>query len=195
MDSSAATATKKGLRRIRSVETFAAVKLQIHSWRWEGVPFFIRAGKMLPVTCTEVFVELRRPPDIYSDAPLIPNHVRFRLSPEIAIALGTMVMDPGDEMVGRPQELLATHQPQADEMDAYERLLGEAMRGDQSLFAREDYVEQAWRIVDPILEKSTAVYEYDPGTWGPEEVNRLISPPGGWHDPVVDSRRPAVPKS
>jgi glucose-6-phosphate 1-dehydrogenase len=186
---------EKGVAKNSRVETFAAVKLQIHSWRWDGVPFFIRAGKMLPVTCTEVFVELRRPPDIYSDAPLIPNHVRFRLSPEIAIALGTMVMDPGDEMVGRPQELLATHQPQADEMDAYERLLGEAMRGDQSLFAREDSVEQAWRIVDPVLEKSTAVYEYEPGIWGPEEVNRLIAPPGGWHDPVVDSRRPAVAKS
>ena len=181
---------EKGVAKNSRVETFAAVKLQIHSWRWDGVPFFIRAGKMLPVTCTEVFVELRRPPDIYSNSPLVPNHVRFRLSPEISIALGTMVMDPGEEMVGRPQELLATHQPQADEMDAYERLLGEAMRGDQSLFAREDYVEQAWRIVDPILEKSTPIYEYDPGTWGPDDVNRLIAPPGGWHDPVLSAPRP-----
>ncbi|HXY36309.1 MAG TPA: glucose-6-phosphate dehydrogenase [Planctomycetaceae bacterium] len=181
---------EKGVAKNSRVETFAAVKLQIHSWRWDGVPFFIRAGKMLPVTCTEVFVELRRPPDIYSNSPLVPNHVRFRLSPEITIALGTMVMDPGEEMVGRPQELLATHQPQADEMDAYERLLGEAMRGDQSLFAREDYVEQAWRIVDPILEKSTPIYEYDPGTWGPDDVNRLIAPPGGWHDPVLSAPRP-----
>jgi glucose-6-phosphate 1-dehydrogenase len=98
-----------------------------------------------------------------------------------------MVMDPGDEMVGRPAELLATHHPDGDEMDAYERLLDDAMRGDPTLFAREDYVEQAWRIVDPILEKSTAVYEYEPGTWGPEEVDRLICPPGGWHDPAVKS--------
>jgi glucose-6-phosphate 1-dehydrogenase len=180
---------EKGVAKSSRVETFAAVKLEINSWRWDGVPFFIRAGKELPVTCAEVFAELRSPPDIYSDSPLVPNHVRFRLSPEISIALGTMVMDPGDEMVGRPQELLATHQPQADEMDAYERLLGEAMRGDQNLFAREDYVEQAWRIVDPVLEKSTPIYEYEPGTWGPDEVNRLIAPPGGWHDPVLNSPR------
>ncbi|HEV3300978.1 MAG TPA: glucose-6-phosphate dehydrogenase [Planctomycetaceae bacterium] len=180
---------EKGVAKSSRVETFAAIKLEINSWRWDGVPFFIRAGKQLPVTCTEVFAELRSPPDIYSDSPLVPNHVRFRLSPDITIALGTMVMDPGDEMVGRPQELLATHQPQADEMDAYERLLGEAMRGDQNLFAREDYVEQAWRIVDPVLEKSTPIYEYEPGTWGPDEVNRLIAPPGGWHDPVLNSPR------
>jgi glucose-6-phosphate 1-dehydrogenase len=180
---------EKGVAKSSRVETFAAIKLEINSWRWDGVPFFIRAGKQLPVTCAEVFAELRSPPDIYSDSPLVPNHVRFRLSPDITIALGTMVMDPGDEMVGRPQELLATHQPQADEMDAYERLLGEAMRGDQNLFAREDYVEQAWRIVDPVLEKSTPIYEYEPGTWGPDEVNRLIAPPGGWHDPVLNSPR------
>ncbi len=181
---------EKGVAKNSRVETFAAVKLQIHSWRWDGVPFFIRAGKNLPVTCTEVFAELRRPPDLYSSSATVPNHVRFRLSPDITIGLGTMVMDPGDEMVGRPAELLATHKPAGDEMDAYERLLGDAMRGDQTLFAREDYVEQAWRIVDPILEKSTPVYEYDPGTWGPDEVNRLISPPGGWHDPVLNSKRP-----
>jgi glucose-6-phosphate 1-dehydrogenase len=186
---------EKGVAKNSRVETFAAVKLQVHTWRWDGVPFFIRAGKNLPVTCTEVFAELRRPPEIYSSSCTVPNHIRFRLGPDISIALGTMVMDPGDEMVGRPVELVATHKPEGDEMDAYERLLGDAMRGDQTLFAREDYVEQAWRIVDPILEKSTALYEYDPGTWGPEEVNRLIAPPGGWHDPVINSKRPAAPKS
>jgi glucose-6-phosphate 1-dehydrogenase len=184
---------EKGVAKDSRVETFAAVKLKINSWRWDGVPFFIRAGKNLPVTCTEVFAELRRPPDIYSASPTVPNHVRFRLSPDITIALGTMVMDVGDEMVGRPTELLATHQPQADEMDAYERLLGEAMRGDQALFAREDYVEQAWRIVDPILAKSTPIYEYEPGTWGPNEVCRLIAPPGGWHDPTLNSLRSKTP--
>jgi glucose-6-phosphate 1-dehydrogenase len=186
---------EKGVAKNSRVETFAAIKLKINSWRWDGVPFFIRAGKQLPVTCTEVFAELRRPPDIYSASPTVPNHVRFRLAPDITIALGTMVMDAGDEMVGRPTELLATHQPQADEMDAYERLLGEAMRGDQALFAREDYVEQAWRIVDPILEKSTPIYEYEPGTWGPDEVSRLIAPPGGWHDPTLHtpSRKNANP--
>jgi glucose-6-phosphate 1-dehydrogenase len=180
---------EKGVAKNSRVETFAAIKLKINSWRWDGVPFYIRAGKNLPVTCTEVFAELRRPPDIYSSSPTVPNHVRFRLSPDITIALGTMVMDAGDEMVGRPQELLATHQRQADEMDAYERLLGEAMRGDQTLFAREDYVEQAWRIVDPILEKSTPIYEYEPGTWGPDEVGRLIAPLGGWHDPTLNTPR------
>ena len=176
---------EKGVARNSRVETFAAVKLRINSWRWDGVPFFIRAGKDLPVTCTEVLVELRRPPEIYTSSPTVPNHIRFRLNPDITLALGTMVMDPGEELVGRPTELLATHHPQGDEMDAYARLLGDAMRGDPTLFAREDYVEQAWRIVDPILEQSTPLYEYDAGTWGPEEVNRLIAPPGGWHDPVV----------
>jgi glucose-6-phosphate 1-dehydrogenase len=184
---------EKGVAKNSRVETFAAIKLKINSWRWDGVPFYIRAGKNLPVTCTEVFAEFRRPPDIYSASPTVPNHVRFRLAPDITIALGTMVMDAGDEMVGRPTELLATHKPQADEMDAYERLLGEAMRGDQALFAREDYVEQAWRIVDPILEKSTPIYEYEPGTWGPDEVGRLIAPPGGWHDPTLNTPRAAVP--
>jgi glucose-6-phosphate 1-dehydrogenase len=176
---------EKGVAKNSRVETFAALKLKINSWRWDGVPFYIRAGKCLPVTCTEVLVELRRPPEIYCSSPTVPNHLRFRLSPDISLALGTMVMDPGEEMVGRPTELLATHHPQGDEMDAYERLLGDAMRGDPTLFAREDYVEQAWRIVDPILEKSTPVYEYDSGTWGPDEVDRLISPPGGWHNPTV----------
>jgi len=179
---------EKGVAHNSRVETFAAVKLQINSWRWDGVPFYIRAGKCLPVTCTEVMVELRRPPDIYSASPTVPNHIRFRLSPDITLALGTMVMDPGEEMVGRPTELLATHHPDGDEMDAYERLLGDAMRGDPTLFAREDYVEQAWRIVDPVLEKSSPVYEYEPGTWGPNEVDRLIAPPGGWHNPVVASQ-------
>jgi glucose-6-phosphate 1-dehydrogenase len=178
---------EKGVAPNSRVETFAAMKLEIQSWRWESVPFYIRAGKCLPVTCTEVLVELRRPPDIYALSATVPNHFRFRLSPDIVIALGTMVMDPGEEMVGRTTELLATHQPDGDDMDAYERLLDDAMRGEATLFAREDYVEQAWRIVDPILEKSAAIYEYEPCTWGPEEVDRLLSPPGGWHNPSVKS--------
>jgi glucose-6-phosphate 1-dehydrogenase len=179
-----------GVARSSRVETFAAVKVEVHSWRWDGVPFFIRAGKKLPVTCTEVYVELRRPPEIYSRSPTVPNHFRFRLSPEIVLALGTMVMDPGEEMIGAPAELLATHQPDGDEMDAYERLLDEAVRGDPTLFAREDYVEQAWRIVDPILEAPSPAYEYEAGTWGPVEVNRLVAPPGGWHDPVMSGTAP-----
>jgi glucose-6-phosphate 1-dehydrogenase len=168
------------------VETFAAVKLEIESWRWQGVPFYIRAGKHLPVTCTEVFAELRRPPEIYSASPTVPNHFRFRFNPDISLALGTMVMDPGDEMVGKPAELVAMRHPEVDEMDAYERLLTDTMRGDPTLFSRQDYVENAWRIVDPVLGTSTPLYEYRPGTWGPEEVDRLIAPSGGWHNSIVD---------
>ena len=181
---------EQGVARNSRVETFAAVKLEIHSWRWEGVPFYIRAGKQLPVNCTEVYAELRRPPDIYSRSPTVPNHFRFRLSPDIVLALGTMVMDPGEEMIGAPTELLAIHHPDGDAMDAYERLLDDAIRGEATLFAREDYVEQAWRIVDPILEAPSPAYEYEPGTWGPVEVNRLVAPPGGWHDPVINSTDP-----
>jgi glucose-6-phosphate 1-dehydrogenase len=140
---------------------------------------------MLPVTCAEVFVKLRCPPAIYTTDCLSPNHFRFRLSPDVTIALGTMVMSPGEELVGRPVELLATHQPDADEMDAYERLLGEAMKGDPTLFAREDSVEEAWRIVDPVLRAVTPVCEYEPGTWGPSEADRVVAGSDGWHNPTV----------
>jgi glucose-6-phosphate 1-dehydrogenase len=177
--------SEKGVAPHSRVETFAALRLQIKSWRWDGVPFFIRAGKCLPVTCTEVFVELRRPPEVYSSSPTVPNYFRFRLSPDIVLALGTMVMDSGEEMVGRPAELQAIHHPDGDEMDAYERLLGDAMRGDPTLFSRQDYVEEAWRIVNPLIETPTTVFDYEPGTWGPGEVDRLLAPPGGWHNPVV----------
>jgi glucose-6-phosphate 1-dehydrogenase len=167
------------------IETFTALKLEINSWRWQGVPFYIRAGKCLPVTCTEVHVELRLPPEVYSNAPAIPNYFRFRFNPDICLALGTMILDSGDEMVGKPQELLAVHHEDGEELDAYERLIGDAMKGDSTLFARQDYVEQAWRIVDPILGTATPLYEYDSGTWGPPEVDRLIAPPGGWRNPRV----------
>ncbi|HTI50704.1 MAG TPA: glucose-6-phosphate dehydrogenase [Planctomycetaceae bacterium] len=168
------------------IETFTALKLEINSWRWQGVPFYVRAGKCLPVTCTEVHVELRLPPEVYSSAPTVPNYFRFRFNPDICLALGTMVLDSGEDMVGKPQELLAVHHPDGEELDAYERLLGDAMKGDASLFSRQDYVEQAWRIVDPILGTATPLYEYDSGTWGPSEVDRLIAPPGGWRNPRVE---------
>lgn len=174
-----------GVARDSRVETFVALSLEINSWRWEGVPFFIRAGKSLPVTCTEVYVELRRPPPIFPNASTVPNYLRFRLNPDIAIALGTMVMDPGEEMVGQTAELLAIHHPEGDEMDAYERLLTDAMKGDTTLFSRQDYVEQAWRIVDPVLGAATPLFEYQPGTWGPNEVARLVAPIGGWRDPQI----------
>jgi glucose-6-phosphate 1-dehydrogenase len=174
---------EKGVAPDSQVETFVALRLEIRSWRWQGVPFYIRAGKRLPVTCTEVFVQLRPPPTIFG-APPLPNYYRFRISPDVTIALGAMVKSPGEGMVGRPVELLATHRPGAEEMAAYERLLSEAMRGDATQFAREDYVEQAWRIVEPVLGNVVPVYEYEPNTWGPKEAER-IAPPGGWRAPKV----------
>jgi glucose-6-phosphate 1-dehydrogenase len=164
-------------------ETFAALQLEIDSWRWQGVPFYIRAGKSLPVTCTEVLVRLRRAPKMFPNNPGIPNHFRFRISPDVELAAGVTVMDEEDREIGQPTELLMSRRPGAEEMDAYERVLGDAMAGDATLFAREDYVEEAWRIVDPVLALGTPVFEYQPGTWGPREAER-ISPPGGWLNPA-----------
>jgi glucose-6-phosphate 1-dehydrogenase len=166
------------------VETYAALRLWIDSWRWGGVPFYIRAGKCLPFTGTEVLVEFRRPPQKKFGAfELVHsrNHVRYRLSPAIETAIGARSKAPGDQFVGEDTELLVHREPVGD-MDAYERLLAHALAGDPSLFAREDAVEAAWRIVDPVLNSSTSVYEYDPGTWGPE-ADRVVAPEGGWHDP------------
>src|SRR5262249_44658042 len=159
---------EKGVAANSQVETFAAVRLLINSWRWQGVPFFIRAGKCLPVTCTEAIVRLRRPPQLFDQAMTWPNYIRFRVGPEMMLALGANVMGPGEENVGAEVELLASHHPVPEDMDAYERLLGEAMHGDASLFAREDSVEAAWRIVDPIVGDAVPVFEYEPGTWGPK---------------------------
>ena len=155
------------------VETFAALQLEIDSWRWQGVPFYIRAGKCLPVTCTEVVVRLRRPPTMYPGLrPARRIIAGFRISPDITIAIGANVIAPGQETVSTTVEMMGDAViPRADEMDAYERVLGDAMEGDATLFAREDYVEEAWRIVDPVLKAGTPVYEYEPGTWGPAEVD------------------------
>src|SRR6516225_1982308 len=153
---------EKGVARDSQVETFAALRLGIDSWRWHGVPFFVRAGKELPVTCTEVLVQFRRPPAVYGSTQPPANYLRFRISPDVQIALGVMVKEPGEVMRGREIELLASHQVTKDEMDAYERLLGDAMKGDATLFAREDYVEEAWRIVDPVLAAAPPVHEYEP---------------------------------
>jgi glucose-6-phosphate 1-dehydrogenase len=176
---------EKGVAPDSNVETLAALRLGINSWRWQGVPFFIRAGKELPVTCTEVLVRFRRPPAVYSPTPPPPNYLRFRISPDVQIALGVMVMAPGEAIAGKEIELLAYHHPTKDEMDAYERLLGDAMKGDATLFAREDYVEEAWRIVDPVLKAGTPVHEYEPNTWGPAEAGSPVAPPGGWENPAV----------
>jgi glucose-6-phosphate 1-dehydrogenase len=160
------------------------MQLEIDSWRWQGVPFYIRAGKSLPVTCTEILVRLRRAPKIFPTAAGLPNHCRFRISPETVIAMGVTVMDDEDREIGQQKELLLSRHADAAEMDAYERVLGDAMAGDATLFAREDYNDEAWRIVDPVLKQGTPIHEYAPGTWGPREVER-VTPVGGWHDPVL----------
>jgi glucose-6-phosphate 1-dehydrogenase len=167
------------------VETFAALKLEVNSWRWQGVPFFIRAGKFLPITCTELMVRLRRPPTVFPSCSPAANYLRFRISPEVTGAFGMTEMDPEEKMIGQLVELLTSRHPSADEMDAYERVLGDAMEGDATLFAREDYVEEAWRIVDPVLKTGSPIFEYEPKTWGPGEVDTKVAPPGGWHNPVV----------
>ena len=174
---------ENGVAKDSQTETFAALKLEINSWRWRGVPFYIRAGKCLPVTCTEIIGKFRKPPTLIPDSVLTENHLRLRLSPEVTIAMGMMSLAPGEGLSLQTGEMVASRSPRADEMDAYERVLGAAMTGERTLFAREDYVEEAWRIVDPVLKKSTPIYQYVPNTWGPDEVER-VTPPGGWHNPT-----------
>ena len=176
---------EKGVAQNSQVETFAALKLEIDSWRWRGVPFYIRAGKCLPATVTEVLVRLRRPPTMFQSVDLQSNYFRFRISPDNSIAFGLNFAVPGDEMVGASTEITGCRAPVPDNMDAYERVLGDAMAGDASLFAREDYVEEAWRIVDPVLKASTPICQYEQKTWGPAEVENRVSPAGGWVNPAV----------
>jgi glucose-6-phosphate 1-dehydrogenase len=171
---------ENGVAKDSQTETFVALKLEVNSWRWKGVPFYIRAGKCLPTTYTEIVGKFRKPPTLIPDSLLVENHLRLRLSPEVTIAMGMNTLSPAAEGITlQAGEMFATHNPRADEMDAYERVLGGAMAGDSALFAREDYVEQAWRIVEPVLKRLTPVYQYAPRTWGPEEIERL-TPPGGW---------------
>ena len=181
---------EKGVAPNSQTETFAALRLEINSWRWQGVPFYIRAGKNLPVTCTEIMGRFRKPPSVLPANEIKENHLRFRVSPDVTIALGMTVMAPGDDMTFTTAEMLASRHPSAEEMDAYERVLGDAMEGDATLFARQDYVEEAWRIVDPALKAATAVYQYEPGTWGPNEVRR-VTPAAGWNNPILE--RPQAP--
>jgi glucose-6-phosphate 1-dehydrogenase len=171
-----------GVAADSQVETFAAVKLQIENARWAGVPFYIRAGKCLPVTCTEVLVAFKPARSAFGERIEQPNYMRFRLGPDVAIALGVRSKTAGEAMVGHEVELLAA-QGNGDEMDAYERLLGDAMDGDAALFAREDAIEAQWRIVAPILTSALPLHEYQPGSWGPAEADRLMDRPGGWHKP------------
>ena len=178
---------EEGVAPDSRVETFAALSLGIDSWRWQGVPFLVRAGKCLPMTRTEVVVKLRCPPAIVEGACLPANHLRFRLGPDFAIALGAAILGKDDG--ARPVELELTHDTHG-EPEAYEELLGDAVRGDTFRFARQDYVEQAWRIVDPVLEADTPLYTYARGTWGPPEADALV--PGGWFvaDDEPGSARP-----
>ncbi len=167
------------------VPTFAAVELQIDSWRWAGVPFYIRAGKSLTRTATEVVVEYKVPPQVVfrEPTPSMGNYVRFRLGPEVVIALGARTKSAGEGMTGGLTELAVVRQHEADEMDAYERLLGDAMHGDATLFARQDVVEAAWGIVEPLLNSPIVPDTYAPGTWGPTAADRLTDVVGGWSNP------------
>ncbi|MFI4869373.1 MAG: glucose-6-phosphate dehydrogenase [Steroidobacterales bacterium] len=173
-----------GVAENSQVETYAAVKLYVDSWRWADVPFYIRAGKCLPVTCTEVVVEFRRPPrEVFGElVPSLSSHLRLTLNREVLIALGMRVKVPGERMAGEDVELIVTRQP-GDALTPYERLLGDALHGDPGLFGRQDAIEAQWAVVDPILGDITPVYEYARGSWGPREAQRLIDRDDGWLDP------------
>jgi len=168
------------------VETFAALRLYVDSWRWHGVPFLVRAGKRLAVTATEVIVDLDFPPQqiFKADKPGQPNYFRFRLSPDVVIAVGARAKAPGEQMAGEQVELNVLHQD-AEEMDAYERLIGDAIRGDLTLFSREDSAEAQWRVVDSILKSDTPLHAYDPHTWGPRQSMDIAKGVSPWHDPIV----------
>ena len=174
-----------GVAKDSYIGTYAAMKLWIDSWRWAGVPFFVRAGKTLHKTVTEVVVELKTPPQVVFKEPSFAkgNYVRFRLGPDVQIAIGARAKRAGDGMAGRPVELAVVQQSTGDEMDAYERLLGDAMEGDPTLFARYDTVEAAWRIVEPVIHGPSDLWEYEPGSWGPPQADRLVAEVGGWHTP------------
>ena len=173
-----------GVAADSQVETYAAMALAIDSWRWSGVPFYLRAGKRLPVTATEVVVDLRSPPaNVFGDSgPEQPNHVRFRVGPDVAIALGAHTKKPGPVMTGRDVELFVAQQ-QGEDMDAYEVLISAALIGDTTHFAREDEVEAAWAVVDPVLHGLRPPFEYVPGSWGPPQAESLLEGPCGWHNP------------
>ncbi|MGA8276895.1 MAG: glucose-6-phosphate dehydrogenase [Rhodanobacteraceae bacterium] len=177
-----------GVAKDSDVETFAALRLHIDTWRWAGVPFYIRAGKCLPVTTTEVIVDLKCPPlSVFDDIrPAQSNYFRFRLSPDVVISAGTRVKVPGDAMRGNAVELIARHDGGETALP-YERLLGDAIRGDAALFGRDDAIEAAWCVVDPVLGNASPLKLYDPGSWGPAAAREIVAGDGGWHDPRQDS--------
>jgi glucose-6-phosphate 1-dehydrogenase len=178
-----------GVEKESFMATYAALRLYVDSWRWEGVPFYVRAGKALKMTCTEVMVELKNPPQcVFKEpAPSMGNYIRFRVSPNVAIAVGARAKVPGDKMIGAPTELSVVEMPKVGEagrLGDYERLLGDAMMGDATLFARQDVVEAAWAIVDPVIHGPSPMYNYEPGTWGPQEADALTKEVGGWNTPT-----------
>ena len=178
-----------GVAKDSYMATYAALQLHIDSWRWDGVPFYVRAGKSLAKTVTEVSIELKKPPQcvFHEPTPARGNYVRLRVSPAVQIAIGAQTKLPGEGMRGEPVELLVSEgaeQGQAGRMEAYERLLGDAIAGDATLFARQDVVEAAWAIVDPVIHGPSPMYDYDPGTWGPAEADALVASVGGWNTPV-----------
>jgi glucose-6-phosphate 1-dehydrogenase len=176
-----------GVEKDSYMATYAALRMYVDSWRWDGVPFYVRAGKCLKMTCTEITVELKVPPQVvFSEAkPTVGNMVRFRLNPEVIIAIAARKKRPGEGMAGEPVELVVSESTQGanGQMDPYERLLGDAMAGDATLFARQDVVEAAWAIVDPVIQGPSPMYEYEPGSWGPEQADRLVVDVGGWNTP------------
>jgi glucose-6-phosphate 1-dehydrogenase len=180
---------EKGVAPNSQIETFAALRLEIKSWRWDGVPFYIRAGKNLPRTCMEVLARFRKPPTTNITAPDVPqNYMRFRISPEMTIAMSVSISAATETGKRGAVELVASRHPRPDEMEAYEQVLTSAMAGDATLFARQDYVEEAWRIVDPVLQAHTPVYSYEPHTWGPGEIDQHFMPPCGWDVPIPDDK-------
>ncbi len=176
---------ESGVAKDSQVETFAAVRLRIETQRWHGVPFYIRTGKCLPLTSTEIVVRLRRPLALFPNALPLQNYFRFRILPGQTVAFGITAMDEGDEMIGQRVELVASRRPGASEKAAYDRVLTDALAGDPALFARMDYVEEAWRVVDSVLAMKTPVHEYEPGTWGPTDGAPAFPPPGGWANPTL----------
>ena len=178
-----------GVAKGSTVETYAALRLEVKNWRWDGVPFYIRAGKNLPITCTEVIARFSKPPANGTKRFELPGtYVRFRISPEMTIAMAVVVSSPDENGKQESVEMIASRHSRPGEMEAYERVLSDAIAGDATLFARQDYVEEAWRIVDPMLKATTPVYPYEPHTWGPKEVDQSLTPPGGWDHPTPEEQ-------
>jgi glucose-6-phosphate 1-dehydrogenase len=173
-----------GVAKDSRVETFVAMRLNINSWRWKSVPFFIRTGKNLATTGTQVVARLRKPPNIFSSETSQQNYIRFQVSPDVKIAIGALEMTDGPNFLGHPTELVAATEPRPNDMLPYEELIEDAMMGNQRRFARQDYVEESWKLLDPILNANLPIHTYEPGSWGPPEADALHGKYGGWTNPA-----------